>query len=53
MQVDYSDSKDYRGTPYYKVTHKTIKTYADLKIYLEDLFADDIVNQMLLNTILI
>jgi hypothetical protein len=47
MPTDDSDSKDYNGTAYYRVKHDTIKTYADLKNHLQNLFTDDIVNQLL------
>ncbi len=47
MPIDDSDSKDYNDTTYYRVKHATIKTYADLKSYLQNLFTDDIVNRLL------
>jgi len=47
MPVDYSDRKELYGFEYYKVTHDTIKSCADLKSYLQTLFSDDIVEKLL------
>jgi hypothetical protein len=47
MPVDYSDKRILDGYEYFRVTHDTIKSYADLKSYLQDRFADDIVEALL------
>lgn len=47
MPVDYSDKKKLDGYEYFRVMHDTIKSYADLKSYLQTLFADDIVEALL------
>jgi hypothetical protein len=47
MPVDYSVSKEYNGTKYYRVEHNDIETYADLKLHLQELFSDDIVLELL------
>jgi hypothetical protein len=47
MPIDSYDSKEADGMVYHKVNHDTIKTYADLEVYLRSLFADNIVDGLL------
>lgn len=47
MPADYSDIKEADGYQYNRVAHETIKTYDDLKSYLQTLFTDDIVERLL------
>lgn len=47
MKCDLDDSKQYNGFDYYRVTHDTIKTYAQLVDYLNTLFTDRVVSNLL------
>lgn len=47
MPADYEDVKEADGYRYYRVTHDTIKTYEDLRSYLQAMFTDEIVERLL------
>ena len=47
MPADYEDVREIDGYQYNRVTHEKIKTYDDLKSYLQTMFTDEIVERLL------
>ncbi len=47
MPTDSDDTQEENGNEYYKVTHSTITTYAELEAYLKTLFSTQIVDFLL------
>jgi len=47
MPIDSTDSKEADGMTFYRVSHDTINTYADLEVYLRSLFSGNLVDELL------